>query len=126
MGTEAGDKPEIDFQRLEHLEEIRQREHAASMQFFETYRERLAERADAHSKLAEIERQIAETPHSRGKDAEWQDRLKRAQSKLAETERRVTEATRARDEGSERFQAAGALHTRCLEWCKENKIEVSA
>ncbi|MFW6028052.1 MAG: hypothetical protein ACOC9Q_00815 [bacterium] len=117
-------KPEIDPARLDHLGEIRDREHSATMQLFERYRERLDERNDARTKLADVDRQIAAVPQRRN-DPEWQAHREKASAKMEEAERRLAEAERARNEASERFQTAGGLHSKCLEWCKENRIEVA-
>lgn len=118
------DKPEIDVQRLELLEEIRHREHAATMRAFETYRARMEDRRERQQELREFDEYLR---RFNGRvPAEWAEKREAIAAKLADAERRFAAADEAKTESDERFQTAGQLHSRCVDWCKNNGFEVQA
>jgi hypothetical protein len=124
-GSNVSDKPEIDIQRIEYLEELRRRAHGETMAATEIYRQRAEERTERAHELRQLDASLQH--RFRGNLPEdWAAERERVAARAANAERRFNDADTARMAADEKFQTAGRLYDRCIEWCQENKIEVNA
>lgn len=122
---DVSEKPEIDIQRLERLEEIRRRAHSETMAASDIYRARAEERTERQHELRQLDESLRH--RFRGNPPEnWAQERERVAARFAHADRRFKDADAARIAADEKFQTAGRLHDRCVDWCRENKIEVTS